>query len=308
MTHDANSHLPTPEFRNSLQNNVTREFRLEQRRSSDKRAAWRRRVRTAAVIVATLVTGIAIGAQPAQVIESMRRDANIELRQMVVSMLEPRVQQAKEALARTQALRATAAATQQQVTEAELLVRQLENQLQIAQIDLAEARMSAATSTNSLSAPLLGGRDFVKERLQIDLAYAEHALQIAVAELETAKARQAISAITAFQVAESQLKVDEARSSVALITAKIGIRDRFHREKLDAATVEKLTWIEGLRVNLFIAEQKRDMARQQLDAGRERHARSAITRVELMRLELALHDADARVELLNAQLRALGGR
>src|SRR5688500_7516131 len=74
-----------------------------------------------------------------------------------------------------------------------------------AQLNSEEIEASSQPPRDDLNAPLVGGRDFVTERIRLDLANAQHWLVVAERALATADRRVRVGAVSDLARAEAQL-------------------------------------------------------------------------------------------------------
>ncbi|MEW6743881.1 MAG: hypothetical protein AB1486_14095 [Planctomycetota bacterium] len=190
------------------------------------------------------------------------------------------------------------AAAKQEVREAEL--RQ-----QVLQLDLEEIDQTAGTPRMDLAAPLVGGRDLVTARLELQRAGAAERL----ANLRDAEAHMATLAewgrVSLGERDETRVEVIRAEHDLAVLDQKILWRARFHAGE-----------VAGTQVDLLA---KRDETVQQLEASRARvkalqenlaRARAlyeggVLTSAELRRAEVALKQAEAEVRRAEIEIALL---
>ncbi len=135
-------------------------------------------------------------------------------------------------------------------------------------LELEEVRASKRPHQEDLSAPLVDGRDFVAERLDLDLAEAEKRLVRADESVRAVRRRYEVGATSQTEVAAAELRVGLTRVAVAAIKARIRLRQRFAARSESAERIDLL----GMRED---AEAARDLGELRLAA-----ARTALTFVE----------------------------
>jgi outer membrane protein TolC len=129
------------------------------------------------------------------------------------------------------------------VAETEALVKTLE-------LQLAEIRLSSREPLSEVSAPLVNGRDFVSERLEIELAASKAASEVQRQLLQQTERRVAVGVANPVDAEVVRAVQQELQSARAALEKKLQIRQAFLRKELDAE-------LASLRVLATEAEQRR---------------------------------------------------
>lgn len=162
--------VPDPVFLEHLEWQLCTELRREARFAPRTTASpiWKR-VRTAALIAASLVLGGATVVAAERVQQSREAEILAAKAQVRIELQHTRAQFAlkrrDEAAARAQA----GVATQTEVERADLAQMLETLELRRVELDLTELERSGREPRSELDAPLVSGEDFVSERLQLEL-------------------------------------------------------------------------------------------------------------------------------------------
>jgi len=286
-------HEPNERFAEKLEWQIGREVR---RRNSAAQApgwiTWSRR-KVAGAVTALILVSMAIGG--AAVALAYEAQGN-ERRDQLVANFEQRADLAKKRLAlATEELKGTeqrvsvGVASNTDLLENWVRVAEAQAQVRIITLQLEEVRLAGREPRIELSSPLVSGRDFVGERLRVEMSVPERMVALESARLKDAQRRFEVGVSTASELEVSQHRVLEVQTALETWQKKIQIRQKFLSGGFDAVETE-------LRVLKAEAEQlKKTLAPKLQMAGKE-SARIA-ARVEVGTAE--------RVELAQAKLRQL---
>lgn len=280
MTNDP-MHSPSPEFRAGLEAEILRAYRREARLGPRVAEHRRRRWRSAGLIAACLAIGLVSGIVPAQVQESARRDSLLGMAQAELQLIALRVNLARAKLEQESQKAKVGAAEASAVAAAEMELRAMEARATRAKLNIDEIHAGSQPPRDELNAPLVGGRDFVRERIELDLANAQHQLSAAERNLETVEERVRMGAVSELARAAAQLEVARTRSQLAVLAERLSLRREF---------VEKGTPADALVTRLESAQAREDLAVAQLALGL---AKSRAETVERQRAVGAASDLDA---------------
>jgi hypothetical protein len=304
------NHEPTPEFRASLEREIARVFRRE-----SQFAPPRRRLRGGQVLAAgiALAVGLLLGAgtlvAAAQVQDARQRDELTGTMATKRLLAIVRLEMARLNYAQVRAGFEAGGLTRESLITAETDVRAMEVAVARIDLDIEEVRASAAPPRDELWAPLVAGRDFVKERLMLDASIAQQRSTIqerAVADLE--RAARAGVVLPAAMNAQSDLQA--AKGEMEMAAQKLALRQEFVAGRVPAAEVERrlqrfelVNAIERILGEQRLAAQRlnvRGRAIPPLGAAGELEAKKA----ELQSLERVFQLTQLRKQLLLFDMRA----
>jgi outer membrane protein TolC len=195
------------------------------------------------------------------------------------------------------------------VLEKRLNVTEAEAEVNLVELDLAEVRAAGREPMKGVSAPRVGGRDFVTERWQAEATVTAAALEFAKQATEAARTRFEVGLANNVDVETAAARQIDLEAAVQVAQRKMAIRQTFLRGGMPAAVAD-------LRVLEAEAEHRRTSLARRIDFAR-RQMQDARTRVEigtmaplelaeaevrLQELQLALTKADYELALIRRQL------
>jgi len=291
MTHDTME--PTPEFRDHLERTVVNALRLEQQLDNRKRAARTRWMGLAAIIVVSVGLGATAGIASGQIRDSARRDSLLEAARADASLAAIRLNVARERLADAKRRYDVGAGEMTSVANADAELRAMEARAVRARYNIEEITASSQPPRDELSAPLVGGRDFVKDRIMLDLAAAQERLTTAEKVYSETERRARVGAASDLAIVEANVEVTRARSAMAVLAQRMVLRKEF---------VERGTPIDQLTARLANAELQQDiaLAQEELTLARKR-----VEQMERQRAAGVGTEFDLIYAKLNAQEREM---
>jgi hypothetical protein len=307
MTGHTTLHAPTPEFRASLERQVLDAWRRESRFGSAGGFSARN-WRVAAALALGVILGAGSGFASAQVRDARQRS---ELEQTIAArraMVSLRLDLAKQEHDRARQRFSTGVASADEVRGAEAVVRSFEANLARLALDMAEVRATAAAPRDELWAPLVEGRDYVKERLTVDAGLLQQRLEASTRRMEETRRR-----VRAGVASENDLLTAEAdhaavEQEMSLLAQKLALRGEFHDRALDEATMthrvqllELSSEVRGLQRELQLAERRAERAKAMAGAG-------AASDLEAKRAEVEVLERRIELQRLTQRLRALESR
>ncbi|HEY6828246.1 MAG TPA: hypothetical protein VI259_15410, partial [Gemmatimonadaceae bacterium] len=178
MMHDT-THEPTSDFRGRLERTVIDSYRLEQEIDGRVRARRMRWTRLAAVIVVSVAIGATAGIASGQIQNAARRDSLLEVARADATLAAVRLNVAR--LRYTDAKRRfdMGAGDDISMANADAELRAMEAQAMRARYNIEEITATSQPPRDDFAAPLVGGRDFVKDRIMLDLSAAQQRLTAA---------------------------------------------------------------------------------------------------------------------------------
>jgi len=298
-------HEPTPEFRSFLEAEITRALRREARFDRTVRGAPRRRLRSAAIIVATLALGAAAGAAPAQIQDARQRERLLSAAQAEERLAVLRLEIARAAYEDARrgfevglVGRASLAAADAERRAAEASVLRI-------RLDQEEIRATAAPPRDDIAAPMVGSRDFVSERLRLELPAAQQRLTAAEQEAAEVERRYQVGAVHRLALLDAQAEVARAKRELQRLAGKLDLRQAFLQQGLSVAEVEnRLARLELLN-DAELARQLHAVAEERLEDLRQRHAVGLVDRIEVMRAEVDVLKRAAELQAISRRLEAI---
>jgi hypothetical protein len=253
-------------------------------------------LRQAAVLALGLVLGVGATMASAQVQASRTRgeyEMGVELERDVRLM---RLRVAREALKSAQESYAAGAITKEALLSAEMEVKVSELAIAKLDVDLQEVRATSRAPRTELWAPKVDGRDFVLERLRMDVVAAQERLK--VAELQAARADKevALGAKVMREAVEVEREVMDATREFELQALKVKLREETVEKSLPVAEVTKRLQRLEMSVAIRQARQRVELASARYTVVVERVKAGAATKLEEKRAELELMESEAALQ------------
>lgn len=282
-------HQPTAEFRDYLEGEVTREFRRHRSFT---------RLRYAAVLLATLAAGTTAGLASAQIRQGAQRDSLLESAQSDLSLVALRLQLAQATVTDARSKVAAGVAGRGTLTAAEADLRQIEALAARAKLNVDEIRATAMTPRDDLNAPVVGGRDFVSERLMLDLFTAQQRLTAAEEAQREAERQFRVGAVSELAVLDAELRVTEARAALGTLAERQMLRKEFVSQGTPGEQLNRRFQQAQVRFDAHVASEAVKMLRQRLDAVRKQRAVGTASDLDVLRAEIQLKEREAEFALL----------
>ena len=298
MTTEA-MHQPPREFRDYLEGEITREFR------SHRSFA---RLRVTAILLGTLAAGTTAGLASAQIRQGAQRDSLLETANSELYVAALRLELARSLAAEAASKHKVGAAGLDKVAQAEAELRKVEAIAARAKLNVDEIKASALPPRDDLNAPLVGTRDFVTERLQLDLFVAQQRLTSAEQGAGEVERQVRAGAVDQSALLESMLEVTRARAALGTLAERRKLRKEFIDRGTSGDELNRMFEQARLRHDAMVAQESVNLLRQRLGAVQKQHAVGAATELDLLRAQVELKEKEVELHLLARQLRDLKGR
>ncbi len=305
MNTPADLHAPTPEFRASLEQEIVRTLRRETQFAPSMRTRHRGRIRTVVTLAIGLLLGVGTQFASAQV-QNARSRSELES----VTTLERNVALLRFTAAQTDHEQAQRNFDVGMISQQTLLASKaalLARQAQVFRIDLelAEIRATSAAPRDELWAPLVNGRDFVRERLAVLAVAAQQ--QLAAAEAGMAESERAfrVGAAARQVLTEAQAAAAQAKHELQVVTQKLMLREQFLKERLAAEEITRRLQRFELLSEIDLVQQRLQLATARVELAREYRQAGMTTELEVKRAEVEVLERTLELERLRVQLRTL---
>jgi hypothetical protein len=300
------THRPTPEFSAYLESEVTAAFRRERRlaeRPRRRHVGW---LRAAAVVLVSIALGTSAGLASAQIRDSARRDSLLEAAKAEAELAALRLGLARERMSDATRKLQVGAVGPSSVASAESELRLMEAQAMRARYNIEEITASAQPPRDDLNAPLVAGRDFVKDRLQLDLMATQQRLSAAEAAAVEAERRVRVGAAPAIVRLEAEAELTRARAAMAVLAERQKLRREFLEKRTPGDQLIRRLEESQLRQDAFVAQQMIVILREQLAELEKRRAAGAVEDLEVLQAKVNLQVRELEAQQVMRRLRALG--
>jgi len=304
-----NRHEPDSEFVERLRRQIESEIRRRDR-FPDVRSGKRRGLTLAALMLLSMGVGAAVTAAAYQAADDARLERLVSAFEIQAGMASDRLELANAELAGLQRDLELGMVRLTEVFEANIRVAAAEAALETVRLDLEEARIMGREPLDDLAAPLVGGRDFVSERLRIDRTAAEAALRLEVQKLAGAERRLELGLMDVVDIDRARARVVEIEAAVDALRRKLEVRGQVLGGEigdveagLRGLEIETEQRLRALEPRVGIAESELDLAEEALRIGTGDEV--AIREARLRRLQAETGLVEAEIELARVR-RQLG--
>jgi outer membrane protein TolC len=289
-------HQPTAEFRDYLEHEITREFRHHRSFA---------RLRLTAVVMGTIAAVTTAGLASAQIRQGAQRDSLLETALSDMSLLGLRLEMTKKRLEDVTARFRVGAVGPTALAEAESELRQMEAMAARTKLNVDEIRASSLPPRDDLNAPRVGDRDFVMERLKIDLFLAQQRLTAAEQALAESERQSRVGTVSDLAVVDAGLKVIKERAALGTLAERQKLRKEFIEQGTAGEQLNRRFQHAQVRFDAFVAQETVNVLRRRLDAVQKQHAVGTASELELLRAEYELKEKEYELQMLARQLREL---
>jgi hypothetical protein len=289
-------HLPTAEFREYLEGEITREFRRHRSFA---------RLRLTAVLLGTLAAGTTAGLASAQIRQGAQRDSLLETALSDMALVVLRLEMTKKLMEDFEVRLKAGAVGPSVLANAQSEHRQMEALAARAKLNVDVIRASSLPPRDDLNAPRVGGRDFVAERVQIDLFLAQQRLTAAEQAQAEAERQSRVGTVGELAVLEAGLKVIKERAALGTLAERQKLRKEFIDQGTAGDQLNRRYQQAQVRLDAYVAQETVNVLRRRLDAVRKQHAAGTATELDLLRAEYEFKEKEYEFQMLARQLREL---
>ena len=294
--------LPDPSFRAHLEWEVTRALRREASLGPRRNERTRRRISVIGLVGACLFLGVASNFAAAQVRDGARRDSLLEAASAEMQLMVMRLHLVQEQLTKVEQQRQLGLASDEALAAATAAVRTMQTRLARMKLNTEEIQSGSASPRDDLGAPLVGGRDFVKERIQLDLAEAQRRITVAEARLGEAERQVRLGVAPALLQAEGEVALTRARGEMVVDARRLALRQEFLEKHTPADQLARQLDEAQRQADLEVAVRSLTLAQDRLELLRRQGAVGMVTDVDVMRAQLELKEKELEVARLRERL------
>lgn len=296
------AHQPRPEFVSFLEWQVQTAFQRRGRFTSPARRSPWLNVKVAALILVSIFCGAAGVTARDQIQESKNKEillAQIETR---IRLAEMRLEFTRTHLERIKEQQEAHLISEEEATSVMTALREAEVEHARLHLDFEEVRITGEEPKNGLTAPLVGDRDFVTERLKLDLSVATAQASAVQKRLERVRTLEKAGAITATEAMAVMAEFNEAVGHAREVEQKIALRQRFLKGELSADQVENEVERNRIAFELELEEARLLKNRLRQDRIQQLVESGVLNEIEMQRINIELFDNQATIRLLQLEL------
>lgn len=283
-------HEPNPEFARHLEWQIATAVRRQARFAEPVRTyGYTKYLAAAAVIIVAMMVGAGGVAAAGRIQDNQQKQQLVAEQRSQIQVAQLQLKLAEDALQLAKRRVDTGAAPQSVVTSADADVRMAAAKVDRANLDLIEIQASGHPIRDDVTSPVVNGRDFVLERLWLDLKSAALSLTAAEQLNESMHKRYDVGLLTQVELMESDSALLKAQAALRSAQDAIELRQRFVAGGLKPEDAARQKSLAAARSELLIAENSLALAQK---------------RLELMKTKVAIGMVDER-DSLYAQLDVL---
>ena len=305
MTHPLDPHEPSREFRAHLQWQIETALRRESRVAEPARGGAMRWVRTAVVVLVALAVGGAAGVASGRVQDARQRNSLVESVHAEMQLTQTRLALAQAEYRDLKDRYDIGQAGRESVRVAEQQVRAMEAAVERLQLDLQEIQSTAAAPRNDLDAPVVGGRDFVRDRLMLEMQTAQRRLAAAEEIVSQMRSRMEIGMAPPAAVADAEADVARVRAELTLLKSKLDLRRQYLEGTLAQEQLAATLRRTELTLALQRAQQEIALLRQRVTQLRGQASVGLAAQLEVKRAEVDLLEREIELQRIQRELAAL---
>jgi hypothetical protein len=264
-----------------------------------------RRLRAVAIVAAALIVGAAGGVASGEMQDARQRASLVQSAQADAELLRTRYELAKAEYEAARTRFQVGMAGRESLAAAEAQMREMALAIKRLQVDMAEIVATSAPPRRDLDAPLVGQRDFVRDRLMLDLESAQQILVATEQALKETRARVAVGTATNTAQLAAEAEVVLAREQMQLLHSRLQLRERFLRGEVEALALATLQREAELTLAHQRAAREISLARARLDLLRRQVAVGVAEQIEVKRAEIAVLEREMELHKIRAELAAL---
>jgi outer membrane protein TolC len=290
-----------PEFRAHLEWQIASALRREER-FAEPVSGRLRPLRTLVAVLAALIAGAGVMAASGQVQESRQREALIEAQRTEESLSRMRLELAETEYRNARQRFDVGIVGRDVVQAAEAQLTALKRALARLALNAEEIKATAQPPRDDLQAPLVGQRDFVTERLNLDLLAAQQALTAAEQARAETKKRVDVGLLPAAALEQAKVDVHLTQLRLQELSTTVNLRQQLLAGAIKAeALAAELRRLE-LSTEMQRAQAEFDALRVRVDALRTLFATGQATELDLKRTEVELLERKLALEQLRREL------
>jgi hypothetical protein len=305
MNPPTDSHEPTAEFLAHLEWQIESALRRESRLASPVRTGHGHLRAAFIVAVAVLAGGIA-GVASGRVQDARQRDRLLETARSEENLARVRLDLVRATYEETRGRFDIGTADRETLLSVEREMRAMEASLARIHLDVEEIQTTSAPPRNDLDAPLVGRRDFVRERLTLQMGTAQNAMTMAERNVAQAEGRVKVGMAPPAAQLQAAAELAQARSHLQLLRATLDLRERYLKGEIKRDALMPTMRRTELTFQLDRSQREIEIARQRVDEVRRMVAVGQAMELDLKRAEVDVLERQVEIQRVQRELEMLG--
>jgi hypothetical protein len=297
---------PDSQYLERLEWQLSSEYRRANRlKSSSGKIAISRRMVAISLAVGILMTGVAMTKAADYIKDSWRKKIEIARIETEVELKKVHLGSIREMAAEVKSRVENGLIREDEYRSIDIAAKNAELDFKRSLLNLDEVKMSGETPRNELSAPLVGSRDFVSERLETEKEAVE--LNLEQLRIQSKRLNQLVEQNLARvdETAQIQTAIADLKMMIDKIQERLDLRTRFLAREITAQEVEIADRMAGAERNLQLAKSKVDSLQEQMERLKALEAQGTVSHREVMQMQYALDAAQAELKLATLEMDVL---
>jgi hypothetical protein len=297
---------PDSQFLEKLEWQLSSEYRRTNRlKSPSGKIAIPRRMVAIACMVGILMTGVAVIKAADYIKDSWRKKIEIARAETDVKLKMAHRESTREMVTRAETRFSNGLIREEEYRVIKVAAEKAELDLKRSQLNLDEVKVSGEIPRNELYAPVMGGRDFVSERLKIEEDEVELDLELLRSHLERFKQLFENDLVSGDELNQIQVEFAARKVIIDKIQKRLDLRKRFVAGEITAQEVEIKDRITTAERNLHLVQSRVDTLNAQLMRLKALETQGLISPTEVKQLQYALNAAQAELKLAILEMEVL---
>ena len=298
-------HQPRPEFVSQLEWQIQTAIQRRDRFAEPVRGGNWTTMRIALIVLGSVFMGAAGAVATEGVQESRLRELLLAQIETHIGLAALDLEIAGSKLSEVRRQHQAGLIGEEVLLGAEVGYREAETRIQALHLDQEEIRSTGQEPKNELSAPLVGGRDLVAERIRLRLLVAQEHASLASHQLARIQDLAGVGAVHADQLADATFALEEAQHHVVALQTRLVLRQRFLDTELSPGEVEREYRLSEVSGQLRLQTLHYERARTRVDRLRELVEAGAVPESQLRLAQLQLQQRELEIELVQQRLQQL---
>jgi len=297
---------PNSQFLERLEWQLSSEYRRTNRlKPPSGKIAVPRSMVAVTLAVGLLMTGVAVTKAADYIKDSWKKKIEIARVETEAELKKVHLESIREMASDVKTRVSNGLIREDEYQAMKLAVENAELDLKRSLLNLEEVKMSGDIPRNELYAPLVGGRDFVSERLIIEKMEVELVMEQLGIHLERIKQLVEQSMVRGDEMNQIQMELANRKVMIDKIQQRLDLRARFLAGEIAAQEVEIQERMSGAERNLHLAQSKVDALNEQLKRLKTLEVQGEISHMEVVQLQYALDAAQAQLKLATLEMDVL---
>jgi hypothetical protein len=298
---------PDTQFVERLEWQLASEYRRTNRlKPAAGKVAVPRRIVVVSLLVAVLLTGVAVIKAAEYIKDSWRKKIEVARAETDVNLSKARLEFTREEASAAKTRFSIGLIQEEEYQVIKLAADKAALDLEISLLNQDEAKATGETPRNKLYAPLVGGRDFVSERLKIE----RRELELDLAALKSSAGRLErmvkLGVVSADELDQVQPQIASQSAMIDKAQRRLDLRNRFVAGKIPAREVEISDRIIAAESNLARAQNLVEAQKKRLAWMQDREAIGLISKSSVQQVRYGLDVAQAELTLAALEMDVLG--